>query len=164
MADIITITFSLVSLICGIISSFWLFKLKDFISEKHATYVLSALIATSFLISFPLWTLFSEFFTFSATIKRVSYLLFSVGYFGVLIISYLSVENIGDLKDKIRKMELAVETTKKIPSVKKENLKTKIQALQKASYELDKYKQFSEGIDQRMLDLQREIEKLKETR
>lgn len=122
MAETISVIFSIVALICGLITLYWLMRLKkELPMETHGTYITSALIAISFLVSFPLWNLFLGMFTTATDlVRQVSYLFFSAGYFGVLLVAHMSVKSVVQLKGKVKTLDSAVKRRKKIDKWAKE--------------------------------------------
>ncbi|MBI4153793.1 hypothetical protein HY501_00500, partial [Candidatus Woesearchaeota archaeon] len=152
--NLATVLFSAVALTCGVIASYWLFKIRsDVVGEKHNTYLLSSLISISFLLGFPLWTLFNEFFQFTpATITRISYLLFSIGYFGVFLVSFHTFTEISSMKEYVQKVKAGTKDKK---------LLSKLRQLELENEELEKFKRLSIGRELKMIELKEEIEKLR---
>jgi hypothetical protein len=118
MGDVVTIIFSLVALVCGIVTLYWILRLKQEIPEDYqGSYLTSALIAISFLVSFPLWNLFVDIFDFATNlVKQVSYLFFSMGYFGVLLVAHASVKGVEHMKGKVKVLGKEVKKRKALES------------------------------------------------
>ncbi len=102
--DIVTVIFSITALVCGLISMFWILKLQHMLGEKvDKKYTSSAIIAIAFLFSYPLWSLFTDVFDFvSPGIKKISYLFFSAGYVGVLMISHMALSGVESYEKKLK--------------------------------------------------------------
>lgn len=105
--DIITIIFSLTALICGLVSIYWILKLQHILGEKvEKKYTSSAIIAIGFLFSYPLWSIFTDVFDFvSPGVKKISYLFFSAGYVGVLMISHMAVSGIEKYEESLKSVK-----------------------------------------------------------
>src|SRR3989338_5451623 len=154
MVSFVIVTFSVVALICVIICSYWILKLREnILLESQNIYSLCAIVSIGFLISFPLWILFNEFFNFvSLTISKVSYLLFSVGYFGILLVCYLAVAEVENVKEFAKKAK---------ESTNDKNLLRKVKELEIANADLERFQKFAVGRELRMIELKKEIERLK---
>ncbi len=122
MVDAVTIAFSSVALICGMITLYWILRLRrELPIGQHGTYVTSALIAISFLVSFPLWNIFIDVFSFaSQTVRQISYLFFSAGYFGVLLVAHASVKGVVEMKSKVKTLDYEARKRKKMERWKAE--------------------------------------------
>ncbi|RME54333.1 hypothetical protein D6777_04205 [Candidatus Woesearchaeota archaeon] len=118
MADTVAVIFSLVALVCGVITLYWILRLKhELPMQMQGNYLTSALVAISFLVSFPLWNLFVDMFDFaSQLVKQVSYLFFSLGYFGVLLVAHASVKGVEGMKGKVKTLNKEVKKRKSIES------------------------------------------------
>ncbi|MFH1637878.1 MAG: hypothetical protein ABIB71_05620 [Candidatus Woesearchaeota archaeon] len=116
--DIITVIFSLTALVCGLVSIFWILKLQQVLGDKvERKYTSSAIIAIGFLFSYPLWSLFIDVFDFvSPNVKKISYLFFSAGYVGVLMVSHMALSGVEKYEERlktIKKEKSRLERTRK---------------------------------------------------
>lgn len=102
--DLITIIFSLTALVCGLVSIFWILKLQHILGDKvEKKYTSSAIIAIGFLFSYPLWSLFTDVFNFiSPNVKTISYLFFSAGYVGVLMVSHMAISGVEKYEEHLK--------------------------------------------------------------
>ena len=169
--DIITILFSIIALICGFLTLFWMLKLKNQVEQGMSkTYLISAVIAVSFLFSFPLWNLFVDVFDFvTPVIRKVSYLFFSAGYFGVLLVSYLAVSEVKGMRDYLESLNKEVRRQTRRTKMYKEmvigegektpnRFVSKVKQLEKTHQEYEEFKAKKEA---EMNNLKTEIERLR---
>ncbi len=83
-----------------------------------------------------------------------------MGYFGVLLVAYLSVARISSMRERIEDLEKLSERAN-IPKQERQTISAKIRELRKASRELEQYQKFSSTVEARMKELEQQLKRLK---